>query len=51
MCGGGGGVSSQHDDKWMAKGQFRLENDHFPRKNKEEFQNSTFLTEESYDCT
>ena len=25
-------VSSQHGDKWMAKGQFRLQNDDFPRK-------------------
>ena len=36
-------VSSQHDDKWMAKGQFRLQNDHIPQKNWGEFQNNTFL--------
>ena len=45
-------VSLQHDDKWMAKGQFRLQNDHFPRKDWGELQNNTFLTEKSYhDCT
>ena len=31
-------VSSKHDDKWMANGQFRLQNDHFPRKDWGEFQ-------------
>ena len=38
-------VSSQHDDKWMAK---ELQNDHFPKKEWGEFQNNTFLTEKSY---
>ena len=55
MGEGGGGftvlVSSQHGDKWMAKGQFLLQNDHFPRKDWGEFQFNTFLTEKSYhDC-
>ena len=43
--GGGGGVtvfvSSQHDDKWVAKGQFQLQSDLFPGKDWGEFQNST----------
>ena len=34
--GGGGGVtvlvSSQHDDQWVAKGQFRLQSDLFFRE-------------------
>ena len=45
-------VSSQHDDKWMAKGQFGLQNDHFRQKDWGEFQNNTFLTEKScHYCT
>ena len=40
-------VSLQHDDKWTAKGQFRLQMI-FSRKDWGEFQDNTFLTERSY---
>ena len=55
--GGGGGrgvtvlVSSQHDDKWVAKGQFQLQSDLFPGKDWGEFQNSTLTKKNYHDCT
>ena len=54
---GGGGrgvtvlVSSQHDDKWVAKGQFQLQSDLFPGKDWGEFQNSTLTKKNYHDCT
>ena len=56
---GGGGrgrgvtvlVSSQHDDKWVAKGQFQLQSDLFPGKDWGEFQNSTLAKKNYHDCT
>ena len=46
-------VSLQHNTKWMAKGQLRLQNDHCLSKDWGEFQINTFLNEKSYhdDCT
>ena len=44
-------ISWQNDGKWSAKGQFRPQSDHFPRKDRGEFQNNNFLTENScHDC-
>ena len=41
-------VSLQHYDNAWQRGNFRLQNDHFLRKDWGEFQNNTFLTDKSY---
>ena len=33
--------SLQYDNKWMAKGQFQLQNDHFPKKDWDDLQTTT----------
>ena len=44
-------VSLQHDDKWVAKGQFQLQSDLFPGKDWGAFQNSTLTKKNYHDCT
>ena len=54
--GGGGGRGGHRArffaTRWMANGQFQLQNGHFSQSDWGKFQNNTILTEKSYhDCT